>query len=69
MVVGKKKTFGGLSMWTVRGIGKNINSPIIARFTLKESTFKDIFKKRKSKFIKRINIIKWLLGYLRRTAV
>ena len=56
-------------MWTVRGIGKNINSPIIARFTLKESTFKDIFKKRKSKFIKRINIIKWLLGYLRRTAV
>lgn len=40
-------------MWTVRGIGKNINSPIIARFTLKESTFKDIFKKKKIKVYKK----------------
>lgn len=53
MVVGKKKAFGGLSMWTVRGIGKNINSPIIARFTLKEPTFKDIFKKKKIKVYKK----------------
>ena len=49
-------------MWTVRGIGKNINSPIIARFTLKEPTFKDIFKKKKIKVYKKNKYNKMAVG-------